>query len=179
MVAGDFHLSWGQSFERDEEHWLVAVDRGWDVLRRKNSGEWLSENCENTLLWDDWESTSVTNLGWSLFTSLLCQLTFAGPLSSHFQLHTVFLSQWNRAINILLAMTNTIISSNALAVNSGNIVPLISSSVSETIHPNDNSILSALHTRLCADFLYMRIGMFNLVIHQSIQDTHKYQQYQC
>ena len=61
-------------------------------------------------------------------------------------------------------MASTIGSLNALAVNSGDIVDLVSSSASATIYPNDDSIVSALHARFRADLPYTRIGTFNLVV---------------
>lgn len=52
----------------------------------------------------------------------------------------------------------------AQAINSGDLVDLVSSSASATIYPNDDAILSALHARFRADLPYTRIGSSNLVV---------------
>lgn len=61
-------------------------------------------------------------------------------------------------------MASTSGSLNALAINSGDIVDLVSSSASATIYPTDDAILSALHSRFRADLPYTRIGTSNLIV---------------
>lgn len=94
---------------------------------------------------------------------LLASFIANRPSSSQvFSYFTVLLSPCNWAT--LSAMASTIGSLNALAINSGDIVDLVSSSASATIYPNDDSILSALHARFRADLPYTRIGTSNLVV---------------
>lgn len=61
-------------------------------------------------------------------------------------------------------MASTAGSLAAQAINSGDLVDLVSSSASATIYPNDDAILSALHARFRADLPYTRIGSSNLVV---------------
>jgi len=61
-------------------------------------------------------------------------------------------------------MASTIGSLTAQAINSGDLVDLVSSSASATIYPTDDAILSALHARFRADLPYTRIGTCNLVV---------------
>jgi chitin synthase len=61
-------------------------------------------------------------------------------------------------------MASTIGSLAAQAINSGDLVDLVSSSATATIYPTDDAILSALHSRFRADLPYTRIGTSNLVV---------------
>jgi chitin synthase len=61
-------------------------------------------------------------------------------------------------------MASTIGSLAAQAINSGDLVDLVSSSSTTTIYPSDDAILSALHSRFRADLPYTRIGASNLVV---------------
>jgi chitin synthase len=61
-------------------------------------------------------------------------------------------------------MASTSGSLAAQAINSGDLLDLVSSSASATIYPNDEAILSALHSRFRADLPYTRIGSSNLVV---------------
>ncbi|KAH7905136.1 glycosyltransferase family 2 protein [Hygrophoropsis aurantiaca] len=53
---------------------------------------------------------------------------------------------------------------SAHAVNSGNLVDLVSTSASATIYPSDDAIVAVLHTRFRADLPYTRIGTTNLLV---------------
>lgn len=55
-------------------------------------------------------------------------------------------------------------SSQAQAVQSGNLVDLVVSSTSATVHPSDDTILSVLQTRFRQDLAYSRIGDTNYVV---------------
>ncbi|KAG0695993.1 glycosyltransferase family 2 protein [Suillus ampliporus] len=50
------------------------------------------------------------------------------------------------------------------AVNSGDLVDLVSSSSSATVYPNDDAIVTVLNTRFRADLPYTRIGTTNLLV---------------
>ena len=53
---------------------------------------------------------------------------------------------------------------NALAISSGDLVDLVSSSGSATIYPSDDVILAVLQARFRADLPYTRIGSTNLLV---------------
>ncbi|KIJ69713.1 glycosyltransferase family 2 protein [Hydnomerulius pinastri MD-312] len=53
---------------------------------------------------------------------------------------------------------------SAHAVNSGDLVDLVSSSNSATIYPSDDAIVAVLNTRFRADLPYTRIGTTNLLV---------------
>ncbi|KAI0089361.1 chitin synthase [Irpex rosettiformis] len=55
-------------------------------------------------------------------------------------------------------------SSQAQAVQSGNLVDLVSSSSSATVHPSDDTILSVLQARFRHDLAYSRIGDSNYIV---------------
>ena len=55
-------------------------------------------------------------------------------------------------------------SQNSLAISSGDLVDLVSSSGSATIYPSDDVILSVLQARFRADLPYTRIGCSNLLV---------------
>lgn len=55
-------------------------------------------------------------------------------------------------------------SQNSLAISSGDLVDLVSSSGSATIYPSDDVILSVLQARFRADLPYTRIGSSNLLV---------------
>lgn len=50
------------------------------------------------------------------------------------------------------------------AVNSGDLVDLVSSSPSATVYPNDDAIVTVLNTRFRADLPYTRIATTNLLV---------------
>lgn len=60
----------------------------------------------------------------------------------------------------------TVMASNhhALAISSGDLVDLVSSSGSVTIYPSDDAILAVLQARFRADLPYTRIGSTNLLV---------------
>ena len=53
---------------------------------------------------------------------------------------------------------------NSLAITSGDLVDLVSSSGSATIYPSDDAILAVLQARFRADLPYTRIGTSNLLV---------------
>jgi chitin synthase len=53
---------------------------------------------------------------------------------------------------------------NSLAISSGDLVDLVSSSGSTTIYPSDDAILAVLQARFRADLPYTRIGTSNLLV---------------
>ncbi|KAH7923638.1 glycosyltransferase family 2 protein [Leucogyrophana mollusca] len=53
---------------------------------------------------------------------------------------------------------------SAHAVNSGDLVDLVSTSLSATIYPSDDAIVAVLNTRFRADLPYTRIGTTNLLV---------------
>ena len=53
---------------------------------------------------------------------------------------------------------------NSLAISSGDLVDLVSSSGSATIYPSDDVILAVLQARFRADLPYTRIGTSNLLV---------------
>jgi chitin synthase len=53
---------------------------------------------------------------------------------------------------------------NALAISSGDLVDLVSSSGSVTIYPSDDAILAVLQARFRGDLPYTRIGSANLLV---------------
>ena len=53
---------------------------------------------------------------------------------------------------------------NSLAITSGDLVDLVSSSGSATIYPSDDAILAVLQARFRADLPYTRIGTTNLLV---------------
>ena len=53
---------------------------------------------------------------------------------------------------------------NSLAISSGNLVDLVSSSGSATIYPSDNVILAVLQARFRADLPYTGIGSSTLIL---------------
>ena len=55
-------------------------------------------------------------------------------------------------------------SQNSLAISSGDLVDLVSSSGSATIYPSDDVILAVLQARFRADLPYTRIGSSNLLV---------------
>ena len=55
-------------------------------------------------------------------------------------------------------------SAQAQAVQSGNLIDLVSSSTSATVHPSDDTILSVLQTRFRQDLAYSRIGDTNYIV---------------
>jgi chitin synthase len=55
-------------------------------------------------------------------------------------------------------------SSQAHAVQSGNLIDLVSTSTSATIHPSDDTILSVLQARFRQDLAYSRVGDTNYVV---------------
>ena len=50
------------------------------------------------------------------------------------------------------------------AVQSGDLIDLVSSSTSTTVHPSDDTILSVLQSRFRQDLPYTRIGAANYVV---------------
>ena len=58
----------------------------------------------------------------------------------------------------------TATSQNSLAIASGDLVDLVSSSGSATIYPSDNVILAVLQARFRADLPYTRIGSSNSLV---------------
>lgn len=61
-------------------------------------------------------------------------------------------------------MASTSASLTAQAVNSGDLVDLVSSSASITIYPNDDAVLATLHSRFRADLPYTRLGSSHIVV---------------
>lgn len=55
-------------------------------------------------------------------------------------------------------------SAQTQAVHSGDLVDLVSTSTSATVHPSDDTILSVLQARFRQDHPYSRIGTTNLVV---------------
>ena len=55
-------------------------------------------------------------------------------------------------------------SQNSLAISSGDLVDLVSSSGSATIYPSNNAIHAVLQARFHADLPYTRIGCTNLLV---------------
>jgi chitin synthase len=55
-------------------------------------------------------------------------------------------------------------SQNSLAISSGDLVDLVSSSGPATIYPSDNVILAVLQAQFRADLPYTRIGNSNLLV---------------
>ena len=53
---------------------------------------------------------------------------------------------------------------NSLAISSGDLVDLVSSSGSATIYPSDDAILAVLQARFLADLPYTTIGTSNLLV---------------
>lgn len=53
---------------------------------------------------------------------------------------------------------------NSMAITSGDLVDLVSSSGSATIYPSDDAILAVLQARFRADLPYTRIGTSNLLV---------------
>lgn len=53
---------------------------------------------------------------------------------------------------------------NALAISSGDLIDLVSSSGSVTIFPSDDAILAVLQARFRADLPYTMIGTTNLIV---------------
>jgi chitin synthase len=55
-------------------------------------------------------------------------------------------------------------SQNSLAISSGDLVDLVSSSGSATVYPSDDVVLAVLQARFRADLPYTRIGNSNLLV---------------
>ena len=52
----------------------------------------------------------------------------------------------------------------SLAISSGDLTDLVSSSSSATVYPSDDTILSVLQARFRSDLVYPRVGASNLVV---------------